>query len=234
MPPIRDCLALFPSKWLRPALLALLALSLGACEQTRFESLPSGTQLDCDPAWVGAWRVSGGEEDADEEPGYWVVRPECKSYQTVEEDGASEEDDEFQFRYVKQGKFSYLAVATRPDSKSDDQAWENAFMLLRYEFRGENSIRLYAIDDHQMARWIVDYQVNGRTEVSSGGAEQKPGRRSNSINNLIYGDAAATDAVLDRRGAYKRKPWMLLERVSDAEINQIKAKLPAANGPESG
>ncbi len=234
MSSIRDCFALVPSQWLRPALFALLALSLAACEQTRFESLPTGTQLDCDQAWVGAWRVSAGEDDADEEPGYWVVRPDCKSYQTVEEDGASEEDDEFRFRYVKQDGNSYLAVASRPDPKADDQAWENAFMLIRYEIRGEDSIRLYAIDDHRLAQWIVDYQINGRTKVSSGGADQKPGRRSNSINNLIYGDSAATDKVLGRRGAYKRKPWMLLERISEEEIHQIKAKLPAANGPESG
>jgi hypothetical protein len=228
------CLARISLRSLRPALLVLLALTLAACEQTRFESLPTGTQRDCDPAWVGNWLVTDNEADSDEEPGYWVVKPDCSGYQTVEEEGLSEEEDEFRFRYIQQKDQSYLAVAERPDPKSDDQAWENAFMLIRYQFRGPDEIRLYAIDDHRLAELIVAYKIPGRTEVSSGGPDQKPGRRQNSINNLVYGDSKATDAVIKRRDAYDRKPWLLLKRVSDEELARIKAKYPASRGPESG
>lgn len=231
---IQACLAPVSSRSLRPALLALLTLALAACEQTRFEALPSGTQRDCDPAWVGNWLVTNNEADSDEEPGYWVVKPDCSGYQTVEEEGLSEEEDEFRFRYIKQSDHNYLAVAERPDPKADDQAWENAFMLIRYQFRGPDEIRLYAIDDHRIAELIVAYEIQGRTEVSSGGPEQQPGRRGNSINNLIYGDSKATDAVIKRRDAYARKPWMLLRRVSDEELARVKAKYPASRGPESG
>jgi len=219
----------------RLALVALLLLACTACQQTRFESLPSSAGRDCDAAWVGSWRIEASRNaDADDKPGYWIVQPGCHGYQTLEAEGVSEDEDEFALRYIRHNGRDYLAAASRPDPKAEDQAWEKGIMLFRYEFVGKDRIRVFAADDRQVARLIVDEQIRGRTEVTSGDADEPPGKRSGSIHNLVYGAPADTDRVLRRKDVFATAPWAELRRATDAEIERVKARLIDRRNPEGG
>jgi hypothetical protein len=218
----------------RCVLTLLLVCLLGACQQTRFEALPSGALSDCDNAWVGAWRieVSTESKDEDEGPVYWLVDEKCARYQTLETDRELEQENEYTLRYVQQGAQHYL-VASKPGSDGDDSAWDKGFMLFRYELRGDDEIRAYEIDNQRVAHLIVDGAIAGRSEVKS--ETEKDGKtKLDSIENMIAGPTSATDAVIRRKGVFKRKPWLLLRRASDSEIAKVKAQIEDRRNPESG
>ena len=217
---------------LRTPILLLLVLICSACQQTRFAALPSGTESACDSDWVGAWRVDAEGTESDKEPAYWIVKPDCAGYQTLEEEGISEDEDEFRFRYVQQGKSRYIAAASRPDLKAADQDWEHGFMLFRYEVLNKNKIRVHAIDNQRIAHLIVDGEIKGRTAVSNDSKD--PRARDKSIRNLVSGDSKATDAVLKRKDIYDPTPWLILHRASDAEIAKFKERMLDQRSPEGG
>ncbi len=220
---------------LRIAALLLAVSLLSACQETRFEVLPSGDVSDCDASWVGSWRVenTGEADDEDDGPMYWVVAENCAQYQTLEPGGESDGEEDFSIRYVRHGGDAYLAL-NEPEAKQDDSAFDKASMLVRYEVRNKDEIRTFEIDNRLVARLIVDGEIIGQTEVK----HAKPSNASKSLNsdsisNLIYGPSANTDIVIKRKGVFKRKPWMILRRASDEEIARIKTTIEERR-PEDG
>ena len=218
----------------RVALLALIGL-LAACQQTRFEAPPTGELAQCDQRWVGAWRVESSRDagDDDEGPIYWVVGKDCGDYQMLEPDGESDDDDEFTLRYITSGKHDFIVDVPKPDADAKDSDWESAYMLVRYEFRGDDEIRAYDVDNRAVARMIVDGGIAGRTEVRSK-AQADSSIKLDSVENLVYGSSAATDAVIRRKGVFVRKPWLVLHRVSEEEATKAKINARERRSPEGG
>ena len=68
----------------RLACLGLLALLLGlaGCSTTVFESLPTGTTTDCDPAWPGRWEPVGTADDPMKPQGVVEIAADCRSATT--------------------------------------------------------------------------------------------------------------------------------------------------------
>lgn len=215
------------------ALLAVLGL-LSACQQTRFEALPSGTYSECDPDWVGGWRIESTDpsKEKDEGPVYWIVDANCVRYQTMEADGASEDEHEFSIRYVKQDSRKYL-VNAKPNLAEDASDWDKGFMLIRYDWNGANTIRLFEVDNQQVAQLILDGEIAGHSEVKTG-TDRNGKNKIDSIENLLAGPTTNTDKVIQRKGVFKRKPWLILHRVSSDEIAKMRAKFLDQRNPESG
>ncbi len=216
--------------------LSLLALGLvSGCQQTRFEALPSGEVSDCARDWVGAWRIEDMTErdEKDDGPVYWIVSDNCARYQTLEPDGESDDEDEYSIRYVRHGDSNFIAATARPDAEAKDSDWHNAHMLIRYEFRGQDQIRAFEVDNQHVARLIVDGEIGGRSEVKS-----KPGKggKNNleSVENLILGPSSATDSIIRRKGVFGRKPWLILHRASSEEIARAWARVEERRSPEGG
>lgn len=220
---------------LRSTLVLLAIALLSGCEQTRFEALPSGEVSDCDRDWVGAWRIEDTRERAEKDDGpvYWIVSDNCARYQTLEPDGASEDEDDYAFRYVRHGDSNFIAATAHPDAEAKDSDWHKAHMLIRYEFRGSDQIRAFDVDNQRVARLIVDGEIGGRTEVKS-----KPGKDTKnnleSVENLVFGPSAATDSIIRRKGVFGRKPWLVLHRASSEEIARAKARVEERRSPEGG
>jgi hypothetical protein len=220
---------------LRLAAVLLATVALGACQETRFEALPTGEVSDCDPAWVGNWRVENAsdEESKDDGPMYWLVAENCAHYQTLEPDGESDGEEDFSIRYVQHGDDAYLAL-NEPEAKQGDSDFDKATMLVRYEFRNNNEIRTFEVDNRFVARSIVDGEVSGSTEVkNSKPNSSRKSLKTDSISNLIYGPGANTDMVIKRKGVFKRKPWMILHRVSDEELARFRTAIKDRS-PEDG
>lgn len=220
---------------LRFAAVLLTIAALGACQETRFEALPTGEVSDCDPAWVGAWRVENAsdEENKDEGPMYWVVAENCTHYQTLEPDGESDGEEDFSIRYVRHDGDAYLAL-NEPEAKQSDSDFDKATMLVRYEFRNNNEIRTFEVDNRFVARSIVDDEIPGSTEVKNGKSTNSGKTvKTDSISNLIYGPSENTDQVIKRKGVFKRKPWMILRRASTEEIARVRARIKNRS-PEDG
>lgn len=213
----------------------LLAMGmLGACQETRFEALPSGDVSACDPAWVGDWRVQEtDEDDKDDGPFYWVVAADCAQYQTLEPDGESDGEEDFSIRYLTHGKSTYLAL-NEPEAKQGDSDYDKATMLVRYEVVNKNEIRTFEVDNRFVAELIVQGKISGSTEVknSKSNGSGKP-VKTDSISNLIYGPSSNSDRVIKRKGVFKRKPWMILRRASADEIEKFRARIDDRS-PEDG
>jgi hypothetical protein len=224
-----------PLALLRIAALLLAIGLLSACEETRFEALPSGEVSDCDPSWVGGWQVENPSENEskDEGPVYWVVAENCAHYQTLEPGGASDGGEDFTIRYVQHGSNAYVAL-NEPEAKQEDSDFDKATMLVRYEFRSKNEIRTFEVDNRFVARLIVDGEISGSTEVKNSNPESTgKSVKTDSITNLIYGPSTNTDKVIKRKGVFKRKPWMILRRAGDEEIARVRAAIEERR-PEDG
>lgn len=229
--PIHRCPVSF---WSRHVALVGLVLLVGACQQTRFEALPTGDVQTCDQDWVGTWRIEDHDQARDEKEGpvYWVVAADCAQYQSIETGGISEDNDEFSLRYVMQDRNRYLVALSAPDKDAEPTAWSKGYMLVRYHFRNANEIETYAVDDHAVAKMIVDLKIPGRTDTRTRSDDRNVTIAS--IENLIAGPAAVTDDVLKRRGVFKRKPWLTLHRASAQEIEAVKQQAIDRRSPENG
>jgi hypothetical protein len=220
---------------LRAMFVVLMLALLGACHQTRFEALPTGAVGDCDAEWVGAWRIEAGTSagSADEGPVYWLVDADCARYRTMDEHGETEDETEFQIRYLRHEGRRYL-VNGKAGLPADAEAWDRAFMLFRYDVRGKDRIELFEIDTQRVARLILDGAIAGRTEVKSSAG--RDGRIVvDSTENLIAGPAIATDAVIARKDVFLRRPWMTLHRVGNDEIERRQREFEErSRSPESG
>ena len=60
-------------------LLASLLLGLAGCSTTVFESLPTGTVTDCDPAWPGRWQPEAMPDDATKPTDVLEISEDCRT-----------------------------------------------------------------------------------------------------------------------------------------------------------
>lgn len=222
-----------PLQHFRFALLFAAIALLPACQQTRFEAAPSGELSSCDQRWVGAWRVeSPREHDDSDGPIYWVVSKDCTNYQMLEPDGPSDDQDEFTLRYIRNGGQDFIVDLPKGKGK-DSSDWDNAFMVVRYQFHGADQVSAFDVDNQHVARLIIDAEIAGRTEARSK-AESGRKVKLESVENMVYGPSSTTDAVIHRKGVFNRKPWLILTRASAEEMAKAQIKMHERRNPESG
>ena len=205
----------------RLACLGLLALLLGlaGCSTTVFESLPTGTTTDCDPAWPGRWEPVGTADDPMKPQGVVEIAADCRSATT------KGETKPVHLTLVVTGTGQYLQLhndSGKPDCVGDDKTRCGA-ALLRYERDGD-TMRLYDADHAWIAAAIKGKKIDGHSaRADTKGVKTK----APTYNNFVAGDGKRIAALLRKhRQLFNAEPLMVLRRVP-ADAAQPEPAAPA-------
>ena len=170
--------------------LLVLLLGLGGCSTTLFESLPTGTTTDCDPAWPGRWEPVGTAEDPMKPQGVVEIAADCRSATT------KGEAKPVHLTLIDTGEGRYLQLhndSGKPDCVGEGQAHCGA-ALLRYEHDG-NRIRLYDADHAWIAAAIKAKKIDGHSaRADTKGLKTK----EPTYNNFIAGDGKRAASLTHR------------------------------------
>ena len=192
----------------RTARLALLLLSLclGGCSTTVFESLPTGTTTDCDPAWPGRWEPVGTADDPMKPQGVVEIAPDCRSATT------KGETKPIRLTLIDTRAGQYLQLhndSGKPDCVGPGNTRCGA-ALLRYERDGD-TMRLYDADHAWIAAAIKAKKIDGYSmrPDTKGLKTKEP-----TYNNFIAGNPDRIAKLLRKCPAlFVREPLMVLRRV---------------------
>lgn len=189
--------------------LTILLLGLAGCSTTVFESLPTGTATDCDPAWPGRWQPAAGADDALKPKDAVEISADCRTATT------KGETKPMRLTLVDTGKGRYLQLhndSGEPDCIGEGKARCGA-VLLRYERDGD-TIRLYDADHARIAAAIKDRKVDGYTERADG-KELKTSEPT--FRNFVAGDGKRIAKLLRKHpDFFAGEPLMVLQRVPAA------------------
>ena len=192
----------------RTARLALLLLSLclGGCSTTVFESLPTGTTTDCDPAWPGRWEPVGTADDPMKPQGVVEIAADCRSATT------KGETKPVHLTLTDTGTGQYLQLhndSGKPDCVGDGNTRCGA-ALLRYERDGD-TMRLYDADHAWIAAAIKARKIDGHSaRADTKGLKTK----EPTYNNFVAGDGKRIAKLLRKhRELFMTEPLMVLRRV---------------------
>ena len=208
----------------RLACLGLLALLLGlaGCSTTVFESLPTGTTTDCDPAWPGRWEPVGTADDPMKPQGAVEIAADCRSTTT------KGETKPVHLTLVDTGAGQYLQLhndSGKPDCVGDGNTRCGA-ALLRYERDGD-TMRLYDADHAWIAAAIKAKKIDGHSERADtrGMKTKEP-----TYNNFIAGDGKRIARLLRKYPElFVREPLMVLRRVP-VDAASAEPAAPASEG----
>ena len=189
----------------RLALLALL-LGLGGCSTTVFESLPTGTSTDCDPAWPGRWEPVGSSNDDMKPQGVVEIAADCRSATT------KGETKPVHLTLIETRTGQYLQLhndSGKPDCVGPGNTRCGA-ALLRYERDGD-TMRLYDADHAWIAAAIKAKKIEGTsTRPDTQGLKTK----EPTYNNFIAGNPDRIAKLLRKHPQlFTREPLMVLRRV---------------------
>ncbi len=207
-------------------LLLVMLLGLGGCSTTVFETIPSGTTTDCDPAWPGRWQpdaTTGQPPDEAVKPKDALeISADCKTATT------KGEPKPMHLTLIGTKSGQYLQVHNdngEPDCIGDGKT-HCGYVLLRYERDGD-TIRLYDPDHARVAAAIAKGSLNGFSERADGKLKtSEPIHR-----NFIAGDAKQIEKVLRRRAElFNTEPLIVLQRAAGLPIS-ADAALPAEAVP---
>lgn len=188
--------------------LVLLALLLGlaGCSTTVFESLPTGTTTDCDPAWPGRWEPVGSADDPMKPQGVVEIAADCRSTTT------KGETKPVHLTLIDTRAGQYLQVhndSGKPDCIGDANTRCGA-TLLRYERDGD-TMRLYDPDHAWIAAAIKDKKIDG---YSARGDTQGVKTKEPTYQNFVAGDGKRIATLLRKhRELFTAEPLMVLRRV---------------------
>ena len=206
----------------RLACLGLLAVLLGlaGCSTTVFESLPTGSTTDCDPAWPGRWEPLGTADDPMKPQGVVEIAADCRSATT------KGETKPVHLTLIDTGAGQYLQLhndSGKPDCVGDGNARCGA-ALLRYERDGD-TMRLYDADHAWIAAAIKAKKLDGH----SARADTKGMKtREPTYNNFIAGDGKRIARLLRKHPQlFTREPLMVLQRVPADAVRPDPATPPA-------
>lgn len=207
----------------RLACLGLLAVLLGlaGCSTTVFESLPTGTTTDCDPAWPGRWEPVGSADDPMKPQGVVEIAADCRSATT------KGETKPVHLTLVETRAGQYLQLhndSGKPDCIGEGNARCGA-TLLRYERDGD-TIRLYDADHAWIAAAIKGKKIDGYSaRADTKGLKTK----EPTYQNFVAGDGKRMATLLRKhRELFNREPLMVLRRVpADAAPAVEAAPAPA-------
>ncbi|MEG2940681.1 MAG: hypothetical protein RR969_03755 [Thermomonas sp.] len=207
----------------RLACIALLALLLGlaGCSSTVFQSLPTGSTTDCDPAWPGRWEPVASANDDMKPQGAVEIAADCRSA-TIKG-----ERKPIRLTLIDTGNARYLQVhndSGKPDCVGPGNTRCGA-TLLRYENDGD-TMRLYDADHAWIAAAIKGKKIDGTSTRpdTKGLKTSEP-----TYNNFIAGDAKAIAKLLRKHPQlFTREPLLVLRRVAaDAAPTE---SMPPASG----
>lgn len=138
-----------------------LLLGLAGCSTSVFESIPTGSTTDCDPAWPGLWQPVTSPGDANKPQGTLEISADCRS--------ATSKDDAkpkpLHLTLITTNTGQYLQVHNddgNPDCIGDGKA-HCGYVLVRYEREGD-TIRLYDPDHARVANIIATGRIKGFSE----------------------------------------------------------------------
>lgn len=193
-------------------LLLATLLGLGGCSTTVFETIPTGTTTDCDPAWPGRWQPVAMKKDASADASTpkdaLVISADCKTATT------KGEPKPMHLTLVGTKPGQYLQIhndSGEPDCIGSGKA-HCGYVLLRYERDGD-IIRLYDPDHAKVSAAINTGSIKGFSER----ADSKQLKTSESIHrNFIAGDAKQINKLLRTRpGLFNTEPLIVLQRAAD-------------------
>ena len=189
----------------RLALLALL-LGLGGCSTTVFESLPTGTSTDCDPAWPGRWEPDASADDDMKPQGVVEIAADCRSATT------KGETKPVHLTLIETRTGQYLQLhndSGKPDCVGPGNTRCGA-ALLRYERDGD-TMRLYDADHAWIAAAIKAKKIEGTsTRPDTQGLKTK----EPTYNNFIAGNPDRNAKLLRKHPQlFAREPLMVLRRI---------------------
>lgn len=202
----------------RHACLGLLALLLGlaGCSTTVFESLPTGTTTDCDPAWPGRWEPVGTADDPMKPQGVVEIAADCRSATT------KGETKPVHLTLIDTRAGQYLQVhndSGKLDCIGDDDTRCGA-TLLRYERDGD-TMRLYDPDHAWIAKAIKAKDIDGySTRADTKGLKTT----EPTYRNFVAGDGKRIAKLLRTHPQlFTAEPLIELRRVPDVAAPAVEA-----------
>lgn len=205
---------------MRPLLLALCALMLAGCVETRFESPPGERIQRCDEAWKGVWL----DRSEDSQVAGLLVDEQCRSFLLSQlEDGGPLRQAPVPLNYVEHRGQRYVVVAdaaledlvSLPPVHGVDPVPTRNFFIARYRLRGAK-LEIHKVDDRAAARMIIDGVLEGT--VSS---------TLNELHVYVRGTREDMLRIVETPGLFERKASIVLER-SRRTLAEIEAELMRA------
>ena len=202
--------------------LLLVLLGLAGCSTTVFESLPTGTTTDCDPAWPGRWEPVASADDDMKPQGIVEIAADCRSATT------KGERKPIRLTLVDTRAGQYLQLhndSGKPDCIGPGNTRCGA-ALLRYERDGD-TMRLYDPDHAWIAAAIKAKKIDGYTvrPDTKGLKTKEP-----TYNNFIAGDGKRIARLLRKYPElFVREPLMVLRRVP-VDAASAEPAAPASEG----
>lgn len=201
--------------------LSALLMGLAGCSTTVFESAPTGSATDCDPAWPGRWQPMGMGDDATKPKDVLEISADCRTATT------KSEAKPMHLTLFGTRAGQYLQVHNdngEPDCIGAGKA-HCGFVLLRYERAGD-IIRLYDPDHAWVAAAIAKGSLKGFSERDDG-KEPRTGKPVH--RNFLAGDAGKIDKLLHRHPElFNNEPLIVMQRVPGAP-SPADAEAPAVN-----
>ncbi len=211
---------------MRGWLLALCALLLTGCVETRFESPPGERIQRCDEAWKGVWL----DRSENSQVAGLLVDEQCRSFLLSQlEDGGPLRQAPVPLNYVEHRGQRYVVVAdaaledlvTLPPVHGVDPVPTRNFFIARYRLRG-STLEIHKVDDRAAARMIIDGVLEGT--VSS---------TLNELHVYVRGTREDTLRIVETPGLFERKASIVLER-SRRSLAEIEAELMRAQRQPPG
>jgi hypothetical protein len=209
---------------------ALLALLLAGCVETRFES-PLGDNIEtCDARWKGLWigadEARRGELDLDDVAAFHVAANCEFSVLDQAEPGGPLKRVHVPLNFVHAGGRDYIVVADTSLAglvKLDpphgvDPAPRKSYFFARYRVRGDR-IQLYMVDSKRAARLVVDGKLDGTVE-----------KTRNELRVYVRGDRARMLAMVREHAIFEDKPTLELVR-SKLDVDAFERSLRQAPRP---
>lgn len=205
---------------MRGLLLALAALLLAGCVETRFESPPGERIQRCDEGWKGVWL----DRSEDSQVAGLHVDEQCRSFVLTQlEAGGPLRQAPVPLNFVEHRAQRYVVVAdaalqdllTLPPVHGVTPVPTRNFFIARYRLRSEK-LEIHKVDDRAAARMIIDGALEGT--VSS---------TLNELHVYVRGTREDTLRIIDTPGLFERKPSIVLER-SRRTLAEVEAELMRA------
>ena len=203
-------------------LLFLALLGLCGCSTTVFQSLPTGSSTDCDPAWPGRWQPLATGSDEMKPKDALEISADCRTA-TVKGEAKP-----VRLTLIDTGKARYLQLhndSGKPDCIGPGNTRCGA-ALLRYERDGD-TMRLYDPDHAWIAAAIKAKKIDGHTvrPDTKGLKTKEP-----TYNNFIAGDGKRIARLLRKYPElFVREPLMVLRRVP-VDAASAEPAAPASEG----
>lgn len=190
--------------------LSVLLLGLVACSTTLFESMPTGTTTDCDPAWPGRWQPVSMPDDATRPNDVLEISADCRTVSTKSE--GKSEPAHLVLINTTGGQFLQILNNGDPDCIGQGKA-HCGFSLLRYERDGD-TIRVFDPDHAKVAAAINRGSIKGFSEPPDAKALKSS---QPTFRNFIAGDGKQIEKLLRQHpDLFVAEPRVVLQRLASA------------------